>query len=62
MNRNFRDIESNLWKIINEVEKLEKDTIKKRLQLLTLRLKLLKNEEKEYKLIILQNHHITKHG
>ena len=62
MNRNLRELEDALWKIINEVEKQPKDTIKIKLQLLAFKIKLLKNEEKEYKLIILQKPHITKHG
>ncbi len=60
MNRNLRELEDALWKIINELEKQTKDTIKIKLQLLAFKIKLLKNEEKEYK--ILQNPHITKHA
>ncbi len=60
MNRNLRDIEENLWKIINEVDKLTKDTIQKRLQILAFRLKLLKKEDKKYNSISKKQHTIIK--
>ncbi len=60
MNRNLRDIEENLWNIINEVDKLSKDTIQKRLQILAFRLKLLKKEDKKYNSIFKKQHTIIK--